>query len=275
VNTFKKLVKLYKLKRKVDRNRDTSYAGEFGHLDKLLSSLNLKGGTVVDIAAGDGCNQSSTLGFFRRKGWSGLAVEMDPLNFSKLSFLYADYPEVRLSRSRVTPMTVEALLASNEIPKNFELLNLDIDSYDLHIIEAMLCAGYCPKVITMEVNEKIPASIYFTVNYDDAHYWKNDHFYGCSLAAAADVVVKQGYILSSLEYNNAIFIRADVAGVDAKSADVVQAYAEGYASRSDRKTLFPWNHNVECLQDMEPQKAVDFLRTLFSKYDGQFTLKLV
>src|SRR6202043_16319 len=100
---------------------------------------------------------------------------------------------------------------SNEVPSDFTLLNLDIDSYDLHVIGELLKGDFRPKIISMEINEKIPPPLFFSVNFDDAHYWRGDHFYGCSLSAAASVVKPYGYKLESLQSNNAIFVRDDVA----------------------------------------------------------------
>jgi hypothetical protein len=273
--TLRNLYKIYRLKRKAWRKADTSYAGEFQFLDQLLNKLKIDSGYIVDIAAGDGCNQSSTLGFFKRGNWSGLAVEMDPLKFSKLSFLFADFPNVRLARNRVTPITVSSLLAGNEVPKDFELLNLDIDSYDLHVVDKLMEAGYRPKIISMEVNEKIPPPIYFTVDYDPEHYWKEDHFFGCSITAAASVVLPKGYILNALEYNNAVFVREDIATANTKCIQPQEAYDNGYRNRTDRKKLFRWNADVDCLLSLSPQDAELFINKIFAEYNGKYTLKII
>jgi hypothetical protein len=254
------------------RRADNSFAGEYGHLAGIVKTLGMKSGYVVDIAASDGVNQSCTLGFFQRADWEGLAVEMSPEAFAKLAFIYSAFPGARLARGRVTPLNVVSLLRGYEVPLDFTLLNLDIDSYDLHVISAMLESGYRPAIITMEVNEKIPPPIFFTVNYDDAHYWKMDHFYGCSLVAAASAVRPAGYILESLQYNNAIFIRSDLAAGNYSDRDLDTAYEAGYRSRPERHTLFPWNADLESLQTMSPQEGVLFLREVFAKYEGKFSL---
>ena len=144
-------------------NSDGSFAGEFQYLKQLTEQLTIKTGSVLDIAASDGYSQSSTLGFYRN-GWGGLAVEMDPLKFSTLSFLYADFPKVSLARSRVTPHNVVSMLEAFEV-REIAILNLDIDSYDLSVIEAILSRGYLPQIISMEINEKIPPGVYFAVNF--------------------------------------------------------------------------------------------------------------
>lgn len=252
---------------------DTSYAGEYAHLQRVMYQLDINEGFVVDIAASDGVDRSSTLGFFQDDRWAGLAVEMDPFKFSKLSFLYANFTNTKLARSKITPTNVASILEGFEVPADFTLLNLDIDSYDLFVIDEILKSGFNPKIISMEINEKVPPHIFFTVNYDDAHYWQGDHFFGCSLTAASEVVRSHGYILESLQYNNAIFIRSDIASNSFNDLSVESAYALGYRDKQDRTKLFPYNSNVDCLLDQSTEDAIVFLTDFFKKYEGKYTLR--
>lgn len=251
---------------------DNSYAGEYAYLTKLISSLNLENGFVVDIAASDGVTQSCTLGFFQNPNWSGLAVEMDPIKFSKLAFVYADFSNTKLARCRVIPSNISSLLRGFEVPSDFTLLNLDIDSYDLYVIDEMLKSGFRPKIISMEINEKIPPPLFFTVDYDEAHYWQGDHFFGCSLTAAAEIVKPYGYILESLQYNNAMFIRSDIGKDVVVDLDVESAYNVGYRFKPDRTMHFPWNSNVNSLLDYSPEESIKFLNEFFKEYEGKYTL---
>lgn len=268
--TLGRLGNLLMLKLKANK-LDGSFAGEFEYLKCLTKRMNIDKGFVVDVAASDGYTQSSTLGFFR-EGWDGLAVEMDPIKFASLSFLYADFPRVRLARHRVTPFNIKSLLESFEVAKDITVLNLDIDSYDLYVIEKMLAGGFKPKILSMEINEKIPAGVFFTVDYDDAHYWQGDHFYGCSIDAAATVVKPFGYILVGLEYNNAFFARKDVAAEGFIDLSPEDAYNQGYKNKADRKSLFPWNKNVEEWLNCAPNEAIEMIKVFFEKYNGKFTL---
>jgi hypothetical protein len=269
-----KLLDLFRLNQKV-QSSDSSHLGEYEKLNRLTDELDIKDGFVIDIAASDGYSQSSTLGYFRRAGWSGLAVEMDPVKFSKLSFLYANYPTAKLARNRVTPYNIKSLLSAYEVPKDISVLNLDIDSYDLYVIEEMLKADYKPKIISMEVNEKIPSGIFFTVDFDDAHYWQVDHFYGCSLDAASLTVKPFGYILYALEYNNAIFLRDDLADGVFEDLSAENAYNIGYRNAANRKELFYYNSDVDEWLDLSTDDCIDSIREHFKKYEGKYTLRRV
>ena len=252
-----------------------SLGGEFEHLEKLFSPdrLNIDEGFVVDLAASDGVCGSCTLKFFRDRKWPGLAIEMNAELFAKLAFVYAKFPWARLARGRVTPYNVGPMLNAFDVPKDFTLLNLDIDSYDLRVLESILDAGFKPKVISMEINEKIPPPIYFSVDYSDDHYWQGDHFYGCSLSAAAEVVKPRGYVLESVQCNNAIFVESGTAMGKIEDVGVEKAYREGYADIPDRKALFEWNGNVDCLLTMGRDESVEFIHDLFSKYAGSYTVR--
>jgi hypothetical protein len=198
---------------------------------------------------------------------------MDAEKFSMLAFVYADFPNAKLARARVTPLNINALLRGFETPSDFTLLNLDIDSYDLSVMDEILKSGYRPKIISMEINEKIPPPIFFTVNFDEAHRWQEDHFYGCSLTAAAEAVKPRGYKLESLQYNNAIFIRSDLGGDFIRDLSVEAAYDFGYRNRPQRRMLFPWNVDVDHLLECSTEDSIRFLSEFFEKYEGKFTLR--
>jgi hypothetical protein len=128
------------------RRGDNSFAGEFAHLSLLTAQLAINDGYLGDIAASDGVTQSCTLGFFSRPSWLWLAVEMNGDKFAS--------PDVRLAKCRVTPRNVVALRLGNEVPSDFAILNLDIDSYDLELIDQMLQGGFRPEIISMAARSR-------------------------------------------------------------------------------------------------------------------------
>lgn len=252
---------------------DRSYAGEGAHLRRVLERCGLDGGYVVDLAAGDGVTQSCTLFLFRDPRWRGLAVEMDERQFRRLAFAYRQFPNARVVRSRVSPDSVESVLGSQGAPTDFEVLNLDLDSYDLSIAEALL-RSFRPLVVSMEVNEKVPPPVYFTVLYHPEHVWRGDHFYGCSLVAAAELLEAHGYVLESLHYNNAFFVKGAVAAGRFDGVSVEDAYDRGYRRRPERREIFPWNHDVEDLQELPPEEVVRELHERFRRYSGRFVAEV-
>jgi len=252
---------------------DNSFAGEYSALETIASKAGIKHGYCVDIGAGDGINQSSTHGFLIREGWTGLVIEMDSVDFGKLAYVYSDFPHILLSKSTVSPSNISTILKFYAVPHDFDILNVDIDSYDLDVVDSMLAANYKPKIMSMEINEKIPPPIYFSVNYDPAYSSAKDHFYGCSITAATKVVKPHGYILHSVVYNNAIFVRADIAYGLFTDADISLAYDVGYRSKPDRQQLFYWNKDVDSFLNYEnPSLLIEAISNYFIKYSGKYKL---
>lgn len=252
-----------------------SFAGERETLERLTELVGLHCGYVVDIAASDGVSQSSTIGLFASPGWRGLAVEMDPEKFSKLAQTYGAFTFAGLARTRITPSNVTCVLEAFEVPKNFSVLNLDIDSYDLRVLEACLRAGYRPSIVTMEINEKIPAGVFFTVEYDEAHFWQGDHFYGCSADAASEIVKPFGYILWKVQYNNAFFVHSSVCVPGMTDLPAGLAWKAGYRDAPNRRQLFSYNSDVEHWLELEPGAAVTSIREFFSDFEGKYSIRLV
>lgn len=239
----------------------------------ILASLGRVSGQCVDIAASDGITISNTVGLYRM-GWSGLAVEGHPLAFARLAENYRQLPQVQLARCMVTPANVVQLLHGHGIERDFEFLNLDIDSYDYFVLEALL-EDFRPAVICAEINEKIPPPpppIEFTVKWTPGHAWQGDHFYGQSIVTLHALARRFEYSLVELHYNNA-FLVAEELGPPVSLIPKI-AYDEGYRLKADRQDKFPWNRDMDDLLSMTPEDAAQSLRERFKKYDGLYDLSL-
>lgn len=258
--------------RAFDFSTDRSSAGERFELEYLVSEVAPGPGSVVDIAASDGLSQSSTVGFFSAQGWRGLAVEMDPMKFSQLALSYSRMNGASLARMRITPSNIVSTLQAFEIAQDFTVFNLDIDSYDLRVLESALRGGYRPGIISMEINEKIPSGVFFTVEFDENHYWQGDHFYGCSLDAAYEILRPFGYALHKLQYNNALFVRSDLSTEGVRDLAPDLAFDLGYKEALNRSVLFSYNADVDYWLDLEPSDAVKAITSFFTSYSGMFTI---
>ena len=250
---------------------DVQGHGEAKKLLEICTELNISNGYYVDIGASDGWTSSSTFPFARSKNFSGLSVELDDKKFKKMQYIYKNFQNAHLSKTKVTPLNILDLLNEFDVPQNFDILNLDIDSYDLFVIKKLL-ESYRPKIISMEINEKIPPPIYFTVTYDENHFWKGDDFFGCSLQAASEELSKFDYKLYTVIYNNAIFIPKEM-NLEFQNLTVEEFYNDGYMNKSDRKEKFSYNSDFDVLLDMKQEEAIIFLNNFFKDYQGIFILE--
>jgi hypothetical protein len=240
-------------------------------LEKYIAELLPEGHcrTAVDIGAGDGRTGSNTLALFKR-GWKGLGVEWNSRKAYKLAKTYQRFCDVSSCRLRVTPDNVLSLLRMYSVEKSFSVLNIDIDSYDYWVLDAIL-SDYRPGIVITEINEKIPPPMKFKVKYDP-DFQLREHFYGYSIACLDELCTQRGYALIDLEYNNAFLAPIELAGARALSAE--SAYRRGYLERPDRREKFPRNENMEILHYVSSEEGMRFLRKFFSKLAGRYELSV-
>lgn len=264
LNQIKYVVK--QLRHRLYKATNTSYTGEQTVIEKLLRKIPKKNNICVDIAASDGMSQSNTL-FLYEKGWTGLAVECQSDNFAILASHYRRFPGVNLYRGKVFPHNAVSLLQACQIPTNFSFLNLDIDSYDYFVLDQILSV-YRPQLICAEINENVPPPIRFSVKYASDQAWAGDHFFGQSLSQLEMLCKKYKYSLVELCYNNAFLVPSELRGFAQMTSE--EAYQKGYARKSDRQKKFPWDKDMEALQQMTGVQGVKFLKNKFAKYKGKF-----
>jgi len=252
------------------RRRGSSSLGDEHVVRRLLQTLGIERGFAVDVAACDGVTKSNTLGLYA-SGWSGLAVEGDPARFASLARAYRRFPDVSLARLWVTPDNVVTLLRGHGAPTDFTFLNLDIDGYD-HFVLAALLQEFRPALISAEINENIPPPLKFTVLYDPAYAWAEDHFYGQSISQLDELARSFGYGLVALDYNNAFLVASGRGLLPELTPE--EAYATGYRDRPDRRELFPWNDDMEELHTLDTEEQLAFLERRFAPYHGKYDLGL-
>ena len=226
-------------------------------------------GTAVDLGAGDGIKGSNTYALFRR-GWRGLGVEADARRARRLAHAYRGLPGVAARHARVTPSNVAELLKSHGVRPGFDLLSLDIDSYDYWVLDRLL-EGFRPRLVVTEINEKIPPPIRFVVRFDP-DFRLTHHFFGYSIASLEDLAARRGYALVELEYNNAFLAPLELPGV--RPLDFTAAYRRGYLERPDRRERFRSNLDMEDLHTLSPAEGVEFIRRFFARHEGRYDLGL-
>jgi hypothetical protein len=224
---------------------------------------------AVDIGAGDGIRRSNTFSLFS-DGWKGLGVEYDAQKFYKLAKAYRYYPNVFACRCLVTPGNIVSLLEAYEIEQDFSVLNLDIDSYDYWVLDAVL-GRFRPRIVMTEINEKIPPPIKFVVKFDP-RFQLTHHFFGYSIMSLAELCERHGYALVELEYNNAFLMPREMLGVE--GLDAATAYRRGYLERPDRREKFRANEDMEILHSLSPEEGIHFITKFYAQHEGRYEISL-
>jgi|TARA_Y100000389_G_C17261490_1_gene413247 hypothetical protein len=116
--------------------------------------------------------------------------------------------EKTLYNEYITIDNINELFEKYKIPKNIDLLSIDLDSIDYFIFEKLDINKYSPNVIIMETNVGLPNNIPLIMdpnNNSNSSIW----YFGCNLLAAYDLAKRKGYEFLTTVRWNAIFIKKE------------------------------------------------------------------
>jgi hypothetical protein len=228
--------------------------------------------TVVDLGAGDGTRWSNSFALVE-EGWTCLGVEYDSHKFAELARAYRHYPNAFACRCRVRPDTITSVFEAYEVKENFDVLSLDIDSYDYWMLDVLL-PRFRPRLVVAEVNEKIPPPIKFVVKYNP-DFEMTHHFYGFSIASAAELCERHGYALLALEYNNVFLAPLEILTEKSQALTAEAAYRTGYAERADRREKFRQNFDMEILHTLSPAEGLKFIDEFYRHHAGEYEASIM
>ena len=171
----------------------------------------------------------------------GLAVDADdPMKWAGKNI-------VRRTQFLV-PDGVAALLDGAGCPAMPRLLKVDIDSFDVVVVRAVLAVRK-PAFVYVEINEKFPPPVCYC-NDRYLKRWRrlDGDAYGCSLLGYVEALRPFGYALVSVALNDALFARGDVQAEVArrlpgrKLPTPLAAWKLGYGEVHNIHERFPWNY---------------------------------
>lgn len=161
--------------------KDYSQNGEQAHILHYLDTIGIKDGHLVDLGAGDGRTMSNTRALIER-GWTGDLYDGDPKGAKDVT------------KQWITRESVTAILDCR-----CKFLNIDIDGNDYWILDAMLKNTACvPDLIVAEINPIFGRDEKVVMPYNGSHVWREDTYYGMSLAALEELGKRYHYTLAYL-----------------------------------------------------------------------------
>jgi len=133
-----------------------SQNGEDGVLNIAINRLGLipEHGSCVEFGAWDGKHFSNTFALVQ-KGWSAVYIEEDKVRFNNLIQNSKIYPKIipictKVDHKKFSINSLDNILKKTPLQKDFDILSIDIDSYDLEVWESM--QNYEPKIVIIEIN---------------------------------------------------------------------------------------------------------------------------
>lgn len=180
-----------------------SQYGEDGILEAIFSLIPHQK-WCVEFGAYDGKHLSNTHNLVKHHDWSGVMIEGSPKRFKKLLATYG-------ANSKITPVnqfidfdgpnSLENILATTPLPRDFDLLSIDIDGNDYHIWDSL--KNFSPKVVVIEFNPSIPLDVEYIQPKDMSVNHSN------SLLALVNLGHSKGYELVATTHLNAFFVRKE------------------------------------------------------------------
>jgi hypothetical protein len=134
------------------RSDVTSQNGEDGVLEAIFDRIGVRSWWCVEVGAHDGKTNSNTWNLRKNHGWTGILIEQN-------AALVEQCKENALDKDIIVHGTVDEvnsldrILLQTYIPKNFDLLSIDVDGNDQNLWRSV--THYKPRVVILEVDSSI------------------------------------------------------------------------------------------------------------------------
>lgn len=178
-----------------------SQCGEDGVIAKILSLLPQTDRWCVEFGAWDGIQLCNARKLILEQHYRAILIEGDEGKFQTLRRNYADNDKVQPVKAFVgfdAHNSLDKILSFYDIPRDFDLLSIDIDGNDYHVWEAV--REYRPKLICVEFNPTIPSEVHFVQNPDPGTHQ------GANLLALDELARAKGYQAVCVLPWNAFFV---------------------------------------------------------------------
>ena len=187
-----------------------SQSAEDGVIHEIFRRIGQTDCRFVEIGVESGleCNTA----FLITKGWTGFWIDGGDAAGRTLEAAGIGVERVRAVKAFVTRENAELLLQSLGIPRQFDLLAIDIDQNTYYVWQAL--RAYRPRVAVIEYNAALPADLDWKVAYQAERVWDGTQNFGASLKALECLGRELGYALVGCDLggSNAFFVREDLVG---------------------------------------------------------------
>ena len=234
---MKKKIKLIEYRKNV-----YSQNGEDGVLEEIFKRINVSSSNdekwCVEFGAWDGKHLSNTFHLVEQ-GWNAVYIEGDKEKYQDLLETVKQYPKIKPINAMVgfeesDSNNLTNLLSGTKIPEDFDLLSIDIDSFDLAVWQ---CFVGKPKVVIIEINSSIEPGI---LQWHDGIFCQ-----GNSFSSTIKVAEDKGYMLVC-HTGNLVFLREDLVqmiGLDNRSIHFPETlflnnWLSSKKNNSDNTTFF-------------------------------------
>ncbi|MDO8527703.1 MAG: hypothetical protein Q7T03_08460 [Deltaproteobacteria bacterium] len=241
-----------------------SHQGEDGITQEIFKRLKIEEGCYVEFGATDGISASNTFGLLL-KSWRGVYIEGDTnyfkilmenmrqdtfkgiknasgdsIPFSPEVFRILEENIVKKKRvecietflSLEPGATLEDALSQTNLPRDIDLMSIDIDGNDYWIWQSL--NNYQPKVVVVEYNYSFHPHESKTIPYNSQHQTDGSINFGASAMALYQLAKQKGYTLVANTYSNLFFIRNEYIQGRFKALDIKHVKKTGMRPLSQK-----------------------------------------
>jgi hypothetical protein len=170
-------------------------------IKSVFSHIKPKNKWCVDVGA-YGIKSSNTYGLIK-DGWKSVQIETDPDQVRFLKNFYKKNLDVEVMDRFITPKNLDSVLSERtSLPKSFDFLSIDIDSYDYEVW--MNLKSYSPNLVCIECDQH--ETDFSVVSYDPSYSLHTEHG-GASVGLLNRVAKEKGYTYLCLTGNNVFYIK--------------------------------------------------------------------
>jgi hypothetical protein len=221
-----------------------SQSGEDGIIEELLDRLGISDGWFCEFGAWDGKHYSNTYNLIDNgTDWHGVLIEADTERYEALQKMTANhsnrlYP-INRSITATGENALDNVLTDTPIPKEFDLLSIDVDGPDYFIWKEF--TSYTPAIVIIEYNPSLGPELrmiseltpdtWLTINQQmvnsiDAlpveRRGERIRLMGSSFSSIVNLGYEKGYVPVSCTQNNVILVveeYIDQLGLSAQELD--------------------------------------------------------
>ncbi len=188
-----------------------SQFGEDGIIAEIFNRIGVTNRFFVEFGVENGTETNTTR--LLLNGWQGLWIEGKKEYIDEMQKSFSGYlsqNRLAILHSFITAENIENLFSQGNVPKDIDLLSIDIDRNDFHVWNSI--TNYRPRVVIIEYNAIFSPADHFIVPYDPNATWDGSSYFGASIDAYCQLGASKGYKLVGCSYAgvNAFFVREDL-----------------------------------------------------------------
>jgi hypothetical protein len=205
----------YKSEIKVMENmhKDGSQHGESGVINEIFRRLKITSGWVCELGAWDGIMDSNTIHLVRSGKFKAVYIEPDNNKFKGLLKTAKKYKNIipvhnRAHQNKDSINSLDNLLLLTPTPYEFDLVSIDVDSFDYQIWESM--EKFSARVVIIEINDKMRGEYIFdAIKFRSLRDSGGNYlaYRGSSFISMLKLGQKKGYIYIGSLRGNMFFVK--------------------------------------------------------------------